>query len=384
MNAIERVRAAFDHREPDRVPIVEQAISSDVASRILGRQAYTGSTSLWRDEAEAWLRGDAAHDEFVRQVEEDIFDIYTALDLDVIMLPWRRPTRPTRKLDEHAYLYGDPDGDYFEIMRYDPVSDACGIEKHWRQPPRAEDIPRQVAAARAAFDKRAKPTEASFAPRVRLRERAGDRFDVFGGSGIAVPMVPHWLEAVALYPEAIADHLDMLAELNIDHFEVLARLGFKIIWGGGDFASNHGPVYSPAAFRRLMLPALKKMTSACDRLGLKYLFRTDGNLWPIAQDFFVGSGIHGYGEIDVDAGMDLRAIKERFPHLTLCGGLSCGKLLRLGTPEQVRAETLDILDKVGRGGGLLLGSSNILLQGTPVENVFAYIETAKAFGRRAP
>jgi uroporphyrinogen decarboxylase len=383
MNSIERVRAVFDHREPDRIPIYEQGIASDVASRILGRPAYTGSTSLWRDEAEAWLRGDQAHDEFVHQVEEDTFELYTKLQMDVISLPWRRAAKPTRKIEEFAYLYGDPDPDGdCELMRYDPFSDSCGIERHCKKPPCAEDVPAQVRQQLAAFEKRAKPTEGSFAGLVALKKRAGDRFEVFGGGGMGIPMQPHWLEAALLYPEAVRDHLDMQAQANIESFEVLARLGFRVIWGGGDFASNHGPVYSPAVFRSLMLPALKRKTSACHRLGLKYVFRTDGNLWPIAREFFVESGIHGYGEIDIDAGMDLRKLKKLHPHLTLWGGLSCGRLLRLGTPEAVRAETLDILEKVGRGGGLLFGSSNIIMQGTPVENVYACIDTVMSCGRR--
>ena len=375
MNSVDRVRAAFDRRTPDRVPIYEQAIASDVASAILGRRAHTGSSSLWRDEAEAWLKSDQAHEEFVQQIEEDIFEVYEKLHMDAISLPWRRSQKPTAKLGEHTYVYGDPESGHYEIMRYDPASDSCGIEPRWRKQPEPEDAVNQAKREIAAFGANPTVSEAAFAHLVKLRERAGDRFDVFGGSGIRVPLQKHWLEAIALYPDVMGDYLDMQAERNVCNFEVQAKLGFTIIWGGGDFADNHGPTYSPRMFHDLMLPAIQKMTSACDRLGLQYVFRTDGNLWPIADDFFAASGIQAYGEIDIDAGMDLRKVRERYPSVTLWGGLSCGKLLRLGTPDEVAAETRDILDTVGPHG-LLFGSSNILLQGTPTENVYAYVETA--------
>ena len=42
MNSKERVKTAFEHREPDRVPISELYINSPVASKVLGRTAYTG------------------------------------------------------------------------------------------------------------------------------------------------------------------------------------------------------------------------------------------------------------------------------------------------------------------------------------------------------
>ncbi len=35
------------------------------------------------------------------------------------------------------------------------------------------------------------------------------------------------------------------------------------------------------------------------------------------------SGIDGYGEIDVDAGMDPARLKREFPNLTLWGAVSC-------------------------------------------------------------
>ncbi len=374
MNSIERVRAAFDHAEVDRVPIFEQGIACSVASQILGRPAHTGSSSLWRAEAEAWMKGEQAHDEFVQQVEDDVFEVYEKLRMDAIKLPWRRSQKPTAKLDDYTYVYGDPDGDYYEIMRYDPASDSCGIEPRWRKPPEPEDAVEQAKREIAAFEANPSVSEAALAHLVRLRERAGERFEVFGSSGIRAPLQKHWLEALALYPDVMRDYLDMQAERNVLMLEAQAKLGFKIIWGGGDFADNHGPTYSPRTFREVTLPAIQKMTAACDRLGLKYVFRTDGNLWPVADDFFVASGIHGYGEIDIDAGMDLRKVRERYPKVTLWGGLSCGKLLRLGSPDEVAAETRDILHAVGLRG-LLFGSSNILLQGTPAENVYAYVET---------
>jgi citrate lyase beta subunit len=56
-----------------------------------------------------------------------------------------------------------------------------------------------------------------------------------------------------------------------------------MIFGGGDFAANHGPFYSPQAFHELMLPRLKRIAQACHKHGLYYLFASDGNLWPVTE-----------------------------------------------------------------------------------------------------
>jgi hypothetical protein len=127
----------------------------------------------------------------------------------------------------------------------------------------------------------------------------------------------------------------------------------------------------------LVLPRLQRITRRSHEAGLFCLFRTDGNLWSIGDEFFAASGIDGYGEIDVDAGMDPVEVRRRYPKVTLWGGLSCGRLLRLGTPEQVRAETRRVIEGCGRLG-LIFGSSNSLIHGTPVANVLAMVEEARA------
>lgn len=46
MTSKERIMTTFSHQEPDQVPIFEQGIASNVASKILGRYAYTCSVGI--------------------------------------------------------------------------------------------------------------------------------------------------------------------------------------------------------------------------------------------------------------------------------------------------------------------------------------------------
>ena len=158
----------------------------------------------------------------------------------------------------------------------------------------------------------------------------------------------------------------------------MAAAGVKMLFGGGDFAADHGPFYSPRAFHDLMLPRLKRITEACHKHGLYYLFASDGNLWPLADDLFGNSGVDGFYEIDGKAGMDLRKLRERFPHLVLIGNISSYTLHR-GTKEDVIRETTSCLDEARRSLGIIVGVSNYILPGTPEENLWAMIETMKEF-----
>ena len=104
---------------------------------------------------------------------------------------------------------------------------------------------------------------------------------------------------------------------------------------------------------------------------------------PLPRSCSWSRGVDGYGEIDVDAGMDPVEVKRRFPKLTLWGGVSCGKVLAGASPEGVRAEVRRVLEQCKPGGGLIFGSSNSIHAGIPTENFLAMQEAAREFGRYA-
>ncbi|MBL7222239.1 MAG: hypothetical protein ISS72_00160, partial [Candidatus Brocadiae bacterium] len=79
-------------------------------------------------------------------------------------------------------------------------------------------------------------------------------------------------------------------------------------------------------------------------------------------------------EVDLRAGMDLRRLRERFPHLTLLGGISSVTLHR-GTRDDVVRETMAALDVARQLGSIMVGCSNLIVCQTPMENFWAMMET---------
>lgn len=92
------------------------------------------------------------------------------------------------------------------------------------------------------------------------------------------------------------------------------------------------------------------------------------------------SGIDGYGEIDIDAGMEVAEVKKRFPHLTLWGGISCGSTLTFDTPEAIREKVKQVMSACKPGSGFIFGSSNSIHNGIPTRNFVAALEAAREFG----
>lgn len=200
-----------------------------------------------------------------------------------------------------------------------------------------------------------------------------------GGGGLGIPYGSRiWLEMVALRPDLIGRYLAVQAEMSVRSMEGIANTGVQMIFGGGDFASNQGPFYSPKSFHELMLPNLRKISEECHKYGIYYLFASDGNLWPVADDLFGNSGVDGFYEIDGKAGMDLGKLREKFPHLTLIGNIS-SVTLHIGTKDDVINETLSCINEAKKSGGIIVGVSNAIVKGTPEENIWAMVETMKKY-----
>ena len=134
-------------------------------------------------------------------------------------------------------------------------------------------------------------------------------------------------------------------------------------------------------FRRIVLPGLTRIVQACERLGMRYIFRTDGSTWKVADMLFTEAGCHGYGEIDYSAGMRLKDIRSAYPRLCLFGNVDCAGVLVSGTPNDVRRATADNLQET-LGLGHVLGSSNSIVYETPPDNYLAMLDTARNWQSR--
>ena len=378
MTPKERTMAAFDHRPTDRVPVFHAGFSSRAASYVLGREAYVGGgIQQWR-EARALWDGPDAHAEYLSRSRQDAFDLTRVLDQDLVRTAyWRMAERPSKKIDERTYLYGDPGGTY-RVMQADPDTELYQIIDASTGPePTMEDLEREVEKAEEALAaaKNSPPGAQGHETERAAMEVFPDRAVRGGGTSLNIDYRrPIWLEAVALRPDLVARSFDAQVERSLRSIPAQKAIGLRLLAGGGDFASNKGPFYSPKFFHEVTLPRWKRIVDECHRHECYCLFASDGDLWLVADDLFGATGMDGFFEIDGRAGMDLRGLRARFPHLTLMGGIS-SHTLHTGTPEQVEAETLDAIQAARDCGSILVGCSNQVVSQTPPENLLAMVRT---------
>ncbi len=188
------------------------------------------------------------------------------------------------------------------------------------------------------------------------------------------------LMAIAADAGLVSALVEVSVETNLAMAREVAARGVQIVYTGDDFAGDTGPLMSPAHFRALFSPGLRRVIGGFKDLGLLVIKHTDGMIWPI-MDMIVDSGIDCLDPIDPVAGMDLGEVKRQLgSRIALKGNVDCSGLLSYGTEEQVAAATREALKKGAPGGGYILSSSNSIHSSVRPENYAAMLRTLREHG----
>ena len=167
--------------------------------------------------------------------------------------------------------------------------------------------------------------------------------EVGAGTGVAF-YPPFQLMWLATEPDLVRRWMEMVKAQAFIQTENEIAWGCQIITMGGDVSCDKGPFLSPAHYREFILPVIQEHIALIHQGGALAVYTSDGNHWPIKEDFFLRSGADGYAEVDKAAGMTMQrliaeGIKDR---VCILGNIDARHNLCLGTPEQVRAEVLAV------------------------------------------
>ena len=106
---------------------------------------------------------------------------------------------------------------------------------------------------------------------------------------------------------------------------------------------------------------------------------TDGDFKLIIPNF-MAAGVDGFLPMDVNAGMDIVAVRKQFPTLKFIGGFN--KLRIAEGKEAIDAEFERILPVV-RQGGYIVGADHQVPPSASLENYRYYIERLKQVMQQA-
>jgi uroporphyrinogen decarboxylase len=351
MTSRERVLAAFDHREPDRVP------------------CWLGASPEWKRIACARLG----------LPDEESLHVHLGDDLRRVFSRYAGPdaTHPLRNLAHPEATYRTP----------------FGIERHGYGYGMPLNMPLKGATSVAEVEAYPWP-DPEWMDVAHIREEAlrhERRYAILGGE-----WSPFWHDAIDLMDfDALVYNMydspelvDAVMTRVTDYYLAVSRRIFEasgdaidIFFIGNDFGAQAGPMIGPGQFRRFVLPHLKRFADLGHAFGKRVLLNSDGSLRALIPDM-IAAGIDGIQSVQpFSHGMELAGLKADFgERLTFAGCIDTQALIE-GTAEQARDLTRRTLATMMPGGGFIASPSHdYLLPETPVDNVLVMYETINEFG----
>lgn len=174
--------------------------------------------------------------------------------------------------------------------------------------------------------------------------------------------------------EQITCLLEYCLDAGIQFIKLMTQTGCHMVSNGD---SPAGPeMISSEMYVKYALPYEKKLAGAAHSEGVRYALHICGNT-DVILDHMLTTGADA---IDLDYKTDSMKIYEAFHDTTtLIGTIDPSGVLALGTPEDVRKKSLELLNIYRNSNRIILNAGCAIPPTTPSENIKAMIETARNF-----
>jgi uroporphyrinogen decarboxylase len=149
---------------------------------------------------------------------------------------------------------------------------------------------------------------------------------------------------------------------------------------GDDYAGNTSTIVSPAMFRSFIAPCLARLIATIKEYNpdTRVMFHSDGAITKLLPDI-LELGVDVIHPLEPLPATDIPAVKARFgDRVTFLGGIDISHAMP-GSRADVIAEVQRRITQLAPGGGYILAPSNHLQSDVPSENVVTLFETAHNF-----
>jgi uroporphyrinogen decarboxylase len=380
MTSRERLLAALNHEQPDRVPI-------DLGGNQTGIHKFAYQAVLEHLGIEDDLTIMDAVQQLARPCEAVLerFHVDTryiaagsASDFDGAIVTSTRNGRTWHDLtDEFGVTWSMPDDEpYYMDISHHPLADASLADLADYPFPKGDDPGRFGQLRETALQLKGETPYAV----------------VSGISGVVYEICWYmrglelWFVDMVTQPEFCEALLDKTLGFWMDWFRVfLDEVSdvVDVIMIGDDLAGQRGPLFRPDFYRRVVKPRQKQLVQYIrSRTSAKIWYHTCGSCAAYIPDL-LDNGIDILNPVQISAdNMDPAELKSRFgDRLVFWGGaIDAQHVLPSATPEEVREHVRRNIETFKPGGGYVLNNVHNIQAKVPPENIVALYDAAYEYG----
>jgi len=179
----------------------------------------------------------------------------------------------------------------------------------------------------------------------------------------------------------LAELLDLILNWSKRQLEITLDWGVDTVQFSGIYEGT--AFWSPKDFGELFAPAVKQIADLVHQAGAKFHYFADARIMGQLETFRdLGVDALSYLTPPPLGDANLGEIKRRMgDKVCLWGGISAPITLERGTQEEVRQAVIEAIRAAASGGGFILAPADAILQASAYNNLMTMIETCHEFGK---
>lgn len=350
MNSYERIKRMYEHKEADRIPIIDDP--------------WAGTIRRWHRE------GMPAGMDWC-----DYFDVdkIGVINIDI------SPRMPVRRLEENDRWYIE--------------TSSWGVTmKHFKEEDSTPEFLDFTITTEEAWEKAKKQmtVEDDRIPWQMLK----DNYDQWRAEGrwlrgvfwFGFDVTHSWMMGTENLLMSMVEEPELIEDMFATYLDRSKQL-FNRIWNAGykfdemfwydDMGYKGTTFFSPNMYRNMLKPYHTEAVNWAHDHGIYAQLHSCGDIMTLLPDV-VETGVDGLNPIEVKAGMDVLGIKKQYgDKLTLRGGINA---VLWDHPDQIIAEIDAKVPVLKENGGFIFSSDHSIPNSVSLENMKTIIEEVKRVG----
>ena len=368
MTRRERVLAAIEHREADRVPIdfgvhFSTGISAFAYKRLREHLGY-----------EADIVEAPDYSQMLARVERDVLERFHS---DTILLnPPAKKTHLWNARDDYKFLLPESikpelknNGDWIISRNEQSTRMPVGgyfFDGDWIRADEYADEDEQIKSYTASAEKIFKETD-YFTMQMGFS-------GYFHGIDFACQILTDPDEAIELQEQVFKDNMERAKKMLDTYGKYIQSIEVN-----SDLGAQHAPFIRPELYEEFCMPYLKRFNEFIhNNSDIKIFMHCCGSVEPLIP-YIIEAGVDALNPIQISASnMDPAALKEKYGK-QICfwgGGCDTQYMLPKATPDEIRTHVRDLVRIFKPGGGFVFTQVHNIMGNVPPENIVAMFDTA--------
>ena len=175
-------------------------------------------------------------------------------------------------------------------------------------------------------------------------------------------------------PGFVGAMMDVYLDFAMQVISIIQKYPVDLVLIDDDLADSNGIMIGVQRIKELWLPRTKLITEKLGKLGIPYIGHCCGKVEEVVP-LFIELGCSGIHPIQPSCN-DIYKLKETYhKQIAFIGNIDILDTLSLGTPDKVKQDVTEHIERLSKESGYVLSSSHTMVNSIPVNNYKVMLQT---------